>query len=330
MANGPAMYVAALAAFLASIFCGPWVIERLRILKFGQHINTFAPESHTKKQGTPTMGGWLLVIGVVFGLAAAGITDKIQGGPGWSWPLIGVAFVFLGHVVIGFIDDYTSIKRGKSLGLKARYKLLAQVVVSGIFVTGLWLYAQPGFTTVIRCGGVFDLGYGYYVLALLMLIGMSNATNFTDGLDGLAGTTSIIAAIGVALTVNPKYAELPWFGFALAGACLGFLWFNAHPAKVFMGDTGSLAIGAALTAMALLGKREILLLIFSMIFIAEIGSVMIQVPYFKLTKGKRVFLMTPIHHHFEKLGWPETVVVARFAIIGALALAVGLMLAPYL
>jgi phospho-N-acetylmuramoyl-pentapeptide-transferase len=326
------MLVAALAAFLATLLCGPEVIRRLTVLKFGQNINTFAPESHTKKQGTPTMGGWLIALGVVVGIILAGLVDKFIGGPGWSWPLIGVVWVFAGHVLIGFIDDYTSIKRGKSLGLKARYKLLLQFVISGIFVVGLALGARPDFTTDVSIGQIYRLGNWYYPIALLLLVGMSNATNLTDGLDGLAGSTSALAAVGLGLTVYSvdAFGPLTWFAFALAGACLGFLWFNAHPAKVFMGDTGSLAIGAALTAIALLGKQEVLLLIFSVVFIVEIVSVMIQVSYFKLTKGKRVFLMTPIHHHFEKLGWPETQVVARFAIIGALALVTGVMLAPHI
>jgi phospho-N-acetylmuramoyl-pentapeptide-transferase len=232
--------------------------------------------------------------------------------------------------MLGLVDDYLSVKRGKNLGLKARYKLLGQFVIAVLF--SVWVYMQSvDGTSAISIGHLsIDFKWLYYVLVVGVMMLLANATNFTDGLDGLLSGTTIFAAVGVASTMAAvgANAPLPGFALALAGASLGFLYYNAHPAKVFMGDTGSLPIGAALTAIAVLGKQEILLLLFSIVFLAEIVSVMIQVTSFKLTK-KRVFLMTPIHHHFEKKGWPETVVVARFWIVGVLALVVGLILHPY-
>jgi phospho-N-acetylmuramoyl-pentapeptide-transferase len=313
------------------------VIAWLRVLKFGQNINEDAPESHQAKQGTPTMGGFMLVLGV----SAALLVQSFLGGAGHrlSAPLVAVWLVFLAHAVLGFLDDYLKTKRGKSLGLKARQKLAGQFLVALVFIGWRYLTAMPEFTTVITVwrGVSVDLGYGYYVLALLLMVGMSNSTNLADGLDGLAGGLSILTALGLSWTVytlKPGYEGLPLFGYVVAGACLGFLWFNAYPAKVFMGDTGSLALGSSFAALAIVGKQEILLLVFGLVFLMETISVMIQVSVFKATGGKpngrRVFKMTPIHHHFEKSGWAETQVVTRFWILGVIALVVGLLLAPSL
>ncbi|BDI28487.1 phospho-N-acetylmuramoyl-pentapeptide-transferase [Capsulimonas corticalis] len=337
MANSPLSaqnLIALLVAFFVVLATGPRVIAWLHKLKFGQNINTDAPSSHAKKQGTPTMGGVMIVIGVLVSL----VVSLLLGHPPHPLgsELLAVTLVFIGHSAIGFLDDYLSIKRGKSLGLKARHKLLWQFVIAGGFVFWLYETALPGFTTQVAIwpGHLVDLGIAYYVIAMLFIMGLSNATNLTDGLDGLLGGLTIFAALGVSWTVYtlaPGFEQLPWFGYALAGGCLGFLWFNAHPAKVFMGDTGSLAIGASLAAMAIIGKQEILLLIFSLVFLLELFSVIIQVGVVRLTGGKaigrRVFRRTPIHHHFEEMQWPETVVVARFWIVGVLALAVGLLLA---
>lgn len=319
--------IALLSAFIVVLLAGPWMLKRLTILKFGQNINTDAPDIHQKKQGTPTMGGMLIIVGVVVGILVAGALSHQM----IAAPLVAVTLVFLGNFIIGFLDDYLSIKRGKNLGLKAREKLAGQFAIAALFA--LWLKAfAPAFTTIIYFNhNEFNLGDFYYILVVLWIVGISNATNLTDGLDGLLSGLSAIAALGLALTVRYLGAniQLPWFGYAMIGACLGFYWFNAHPAKVFMGDTGSLAIGAGFAAMAIVGKQEILLLIFSVVFLAEMFSVMMQVSYFKATKGKRIFKMSPIHHHFELSGWPETVVVARFWLFGIIALVLGLMAAPY-
>ena len=248
--------------------------------------------------------------------------------------LIVVTLVFLAHAALGFADDYLKIRRGKSLGLMARQKLAGQIVISLAFVAYLVLTATRKFTTeiVVWRGVTLDFGYGYYVLAFLLMIGLSNAVNLTDGLDGLAGGLSILAALGLAWAIHilpSGFDQLPLFNYALAGSCLGFLWYNAHPAKVFMGDTGSLAIGASLAAMGILSKQELVLLVFMAMFLLEIGSVILQVLYFKATGGKRIFKMSPLHHHFELSGMEETQVVARFWIGGVLALALGLLLSCF-
>ena len=320
-----------LAAFTIAVVLGPRTIDFLRMLKFGQNINEHVP-GHQAKQGTPSMGGLLIALSllVTLGLGALFVPTLHPVSP----QLVAVILVFLAHAGLGFIDDFLKARRGKSLGLLARQKLAGQVIIALLFVGWLYLTAQPDFTTQVwfwRTQHV-DLSYGYYVLAFFLLIGMSNAANLTDGLDGLAGGLSIFTLIGLALTMHPNFAQLPEFAFTLAGACLGFLWYNAHPAKVFMGDTGSLALGSSFAALALIGKQEVLLLLFAIVFLAETFSVMIQVSVFKATGGKpngrRVFKMTPIHHHFELSGWKETQVVARFWIVGILALMLGLILAP--
>ena len=278
------------------------------------------------------MGGLLIALSLLLtlgiGLAFAPSLRPV------SPQLIAAVLVFAAHAGLGFLDDFLKARRGKSLGLLARQKLAGQVVIALLFVGWLYLTAQPEFTTEVWFSrqAHLDFGYAYYVLAFFLLIGMSNAANLTDGLDGLAGGLSIFTLLGLALTTHPNFGHLPEFGFTLAGACLGFLWYNAHPAKVFMGDTGSLALGSSFAAMALIGKQEVLLLLFAIVFLIETFSVMIQVSVFKATGGKpngrRVFKMTPIHHHFELVGWKETQVVARFWILGILALILGLLLAP--
>lgn len=319
-----------LVAFFVAVFAGPAVIGWLRVLKFGQNINEHAPEAHRQKQGTPTMGGVLLVLSLL-GTLLLGLL-AVPGLRPVSPALAAVVLVFVAHAGLGFTDDLLKARRGKSLGLKARQKLAGQVVVALAFTLWLYLTSAPEFTTRVFFWGphYVDFGLLYYVLAFFLMIGMSNAANLADGLDGLAGGLSVFTLLGLGLTAHYTVPQLPPVAFALAGACLGFLWYNAHPAKVFMGDTGSLALGASFAALAILGKQEVLLLLLAVVFLLETGSVMIQVAVFKATKGRRVFKMTPIHHHFELSGWKETQVVARFWILGVLALVLGLLLAPLL
>ena len=326
-----------LVAFLVALALGPRIITALRVLKFGQNINEYAPEGHQKKQGTPSMGGVLLVLSLLLtlGLGCLAAPPLRPVSPA----LIAVVLVFVAHAGLGFMDDFLKARRGKSLGLLARQKLAGQVVIALAFVTWLFLTSQPNFTTQVWAwrDQHVDLGYFYYVLAFFLIIGLSNAANLTDGLDGLAAGLSIFVLVGLSLTTHLIFPQIPLFGFTLAGACLGFLWYNSHPARVFMGDTGSLALGSSFAVMGILGKQELLLLLFTVVFLIETASVMIQVGVFKATGGRgpdgkdigrRVFRMTPIHHHFEKCGWPETHVVARFWILGILALVLGLVLAP--
>lgn len=327
----PSALAGFLGAFAIAVVLGPRTIDFLRILKFGQNINEHVP-GHQAKQGTPTMGGLLIALSLVLTLGLGAAVSPILRPV--SPQLIAVLLVFLAHAALGFLDDFLKARRGKSLGLLARQKLAGQVVIALLFIGWLYLTAQSDFTTQVWFwhSQHIDLGYAYYVLAFFLLIGMSNAANLTDGLDGLAGGLSIFTLIGLALTTHPNFGQLPVFAFTLAGACLGFLWYNAHPAKVFMGDTGSLALGSSFAALALIGKQEVLFLLFAVVFLVETFSVMIQVAVFKATGGKpngrRVFKMTPIHHHFELSGWKETQVVARFWIVGILALVLGLLLAP--
>ena len=326
-----------LVAFLIALALGPRTIALLRALKFGQNINEYLSEDHQKKQGTPSMGGILFVLSLLLTLGLGCLFAPPLRPV--SSALIAVVLVFVAHAGLGFMDDFLKARRGKSLGLLARQKLAGQVTIALAFVVWLYLTSQPNFTTQVWAwrDQHVDLGYLYYVLAFFLIIGLSNAANLTDGLDGLASGLSIFALVGLSLTTHLMFPQLPMFGFTLAGACLGFLWYNSHPARVFMGDTGSLALGSSFAVMGILGKQELLLLLFTIVFLIETASVMIQVSIFKATGGKgpdgkdigrRVFRMSPIHHHFQKVGWPETQVVARFWIVGILALVLGLLLAP--
>jgi len=326
-----------LVAFVIALALGPRTIAQLRALKFGQNINEYLSEDHQKKQGTPSMGGVLFVLSLLLTLGLGCLLAPPLRPV--SSALVAVMLVFVAHAGLGFMDDFLKARRGKSLGLLARQKLAGQVTIALAFVVWLYLTSQPNFTTQVWAwrDQHIDLGYLYYVLAFFLIIGLSNAANLTDGLDGLASGLSIFALIGLSLTTHLMFPQLPLFGFTLAGACLGFLWYNSHPARVFMGDTGSLALGSSFAVMGILGKQELLLLLFTVVFLVETASVMIQVSVFKATGGKgpdgkdigrRVFRMSPIHHHFQKVGWPETQVVARFWIVGILALVLGLLLAP--
>ena len=326
-----------LVAFLIALALGPRTIALLRALKFGQNINEYLSEDHQKKQGTPSMGGILFVLSLLLTLGLGCLFAPSLRPV--SSALIAVVLVFVAHAGLGFMDDFLKARRGKSLGLLARQKLAGQVTIALAFVVWLYLTSQPLFTTQVWAwrDQHIDLGYLYYVLAFFLIIGLSNAANLTDGLDGLASGLSIFALVGLSLTTHLMFPQLPVFGFTLAGACLGFLWYNSHPARVFMGDTGSLALGSSFAVMGIIGKQELLLLLFTVVFLVETASVMIQVSVFKATGGKgpdgkdigrRVFRMSPIHHHFQKVGWPETHVVARFWIVGILALVLGLLLAP--
>jgi phospho-N-acetylmuramoyl-pentapeptide-transferase len=307
---------AAIISALVVLFSGPFVIPELRKLKFGQSIREEGPKSHQAKSGTPTMGGLMILAALTAGaLFAAGFEPSV----------LLALFVTLGHGVIGFVDDYIKVVKKRNLGLRPRHKFLGQIIMAVVvaLIGSLFL----GVTTelwVPLLNKVVDVGVFYYVLIFFVLVGTTNAVNLTDGLDGLATGTVAVAAICYAVVcVMFGKAALASFCIAVAAACIAFLRFNAHPAKVFMGDTGSLALGGALAAAAILTKTELLLVIVGGVFVIEALSVIIQVISFQTT-GKRVFLMSPIHHHFELLGWPETKVVRTFwaagVVFGLLAL----------
>ncbi len=327
---------AAITALLISFILGPRIIRTLQKLQIGEVIRPTGPESHLAKQGTPTMGGIIVLIAVILPTVLWSRLDN------QFTLLILLSTAWMG--AIGFLDDYLKVIKKLPKGLVARYKLIGQVLLG--LVVGLILYyfpenAQSKTVTSLPfiANGSIDLNWFYIPLVILVITGTSNAVNLTDGLDGLAtGLTAIavlsFGAIAYAtgrfdfsdylnILYLPGTGELFVFALALAGACIAFLWYNAYPAKIFMGDTGSLAMGAALGTLAVLLKKEILLLIIGGIFVAESLSVMIQISYFKYTKwkfgeGKRIFKMAPIHHHFELLGWHENTVVVRFWIVGIL------------
>ncbi len=319
---------ATLTAILLALFVGPYLIGRLRKLQIGQYVREEGPQSHFSKQGTPTMGGVLIIGAAVFStLLWADLTNHYV----WLVLLVIVAFG-----VIGFIDDYLKVVKKNNKGLSGRLKLTFQLAIT-LFI-GVYLYAYHNFDT--RLSIPFfktvrpDIGWAYIPLAAVVIIGSSNALNLTDGLDGLAIGPTIIAAgtylIFSYLTGHIKisqYLQIPYvpgvgelavFCGTLVGAGLGFLWFNSYPAQVFMGDVGSLALGGALGTVAVITKHEILLAIVGGIFVAEAVSVILQVGYFKATHGKRIFRMAPLHHHFELMGWPEPKVIVRFWIIAIL------------
>lgn len=307
-----------IAAFFLCLFLGPSIINWLRYLKFGQSIRQEGPQSHLQKAGIPTMGGLII-------LSALTITILVfVGNNSQALLCLGVT---LGYGLIGFIDDFIIVVKKRSLGLNARQKLLGQILISGIL--GIYVWFNPSLSREVLLPFTnlsIDLGYLYIPFVILVLIGTSNAVNLTDGLDGLAaGTTAIALLAYLFITFSLGNFGLAAFSAALLGACLGFLWFNCHPAQVFMGDTGSLALGGALASIAVLTGTEIFLLFIGGIFVIETLSVIIQVTSFKLT-GKRIFRMSPIHHHFELAGWKETKVVGRFYLLAIFFALLGLFL----
>ena len=309
--------IGAVAAALVVLLTGPIVLPILRRLKFGQSIRQEGPQSHQAKSGTPTMGGIMIVGGITLGtLIAAPLNTQI----------CLALFIMLGHFLLGFLDDYIKVVKKRNLGLRAKEKLAGQIFIA--LVTIIIGTAKLGLDTVLwlpgSSGGI-DLGILYYLLIAFVLVGASNAVNLTDGLDGLAaGTMGIASFIFVLIALIMGQMDLAIFAAAVMGACLAFLRFNAHPAQVFMGDTGSLALGGAFAAMGILLHREILLALVGIIFVAEALSVILQVISYQTT-GKRIFRMSPLHHHFELGGWSEWKVVRTFWFVGLIAGAVGLI-----
>ena len=327
---------AAIFALLISFLIGPWIIHKLKHLQIGENIRATGPKSHLKKKGTPTMGGVLILCAVLLPTFLFAKLDNVY-----------IQIIFLSTIwmgLIGFLDDYLKIIKKIEKGLIARYKLAGQILLGS--AVSIWIYTSPEFTEIRTItsipflkSSIFDFGILYPAVIILVITGTSNAVNLTDGLDGLAsGLLAIALTVFAAITyisgrvdyseyLNilylPGIGELSVFASAMAGACLGFLWFNSAPAQIFMGDVGSLSTGAALGTLAILLKKEFLLLIIGGVFVWEAISVILQIGYFKWTKmrlgkGKRLLKMAPIHHHIELAGWPEPRVVIRFWIIGIL------------
>jgi phospho-N-acetylmuramoyl-pentapeptide-transferase len=320
---------AAVTALLIVYLFGPWMIEKLRVLKFGQSIRIDGPQSHLAKTGTPTMGGVLIIVGVAVSVIFWQDLTNV-----YTWIAL---FALLGFGAIGSADDFLKIKRKNSDGLSPFQKLIFQFIVSGVIVFTLYRMGSAETTKLyipFFKQHLIDLGIFWIPVAMIYVTAWSNAVNITDGLDGLATGLVIMAILAFSILTYisgradwSAYLGIPFikgageltvFNFALLGACTGFLWFNAHPAEIFMGDAGSLALGGMLGTLSLIVKKELLLLLIGGVFVMELGSVMLQVGYFKLTKGKRLFKMAPLHHHFELSGQKETKVVIRFWILGGI------------
>ena len=304
-------------AFIIALIIGPLVIPVLRSLKFGQSIRRDGPERHYAKAGTPTMGGIIILIALI-------VPVMIYSGQNIEiWVAL---FVTVGNGMIGFVDDFIKVVLKRSLGLKAKQKLLGQIVMAIALAYIATNYMGRGTDLWVPILDLnIDLGPLYYVLIFLVLVGTTNAVNLTDGLDGLAAGTTTVAALAYAvIAMSFGKPDLAIFCVSLAGASLGFLKYNSYPAKIFMGDTGSLALGGALAVVAVITKTELLLVIVGGVFVLEALSVIIQVISFKLT-GKRVFLMSPIHHHFELSGWSEIKVVTVFWLTGVFFSAIALI-----
>lgn len=327
--------LASLTALGIALLIGPMMIRRLAALRIGQTVRDDGPQSHLSKAGTPTMGGLMILIAITVSTLLWGDLRNR-----YTWVVL---LVTLGFGFIGGVDDYRKIRQQTSLGLSARQKFLWQILFG--LAVGLYLYFSSGYVSETQLilpffkNIVIELGLLYPLLTLLVIVGASNAVNLTDGLDGLAimPTVMIAGALGVfayaagninfasylAVPYVPGAGEVAIFCGAIVGAGLGFLWFNSYPAQVFMGDVGSLGLGAALGIIAVVVRQELVLFIMGGVFVIETLSVFIQVASFKLT-GKRIFRMAPLHHHFELKGWPEPKVIVRFWIITVVLVLVGL------
>ncbi|MBS4217840.1 phospho-N-acetylmuramoyl-pentapeptide-transferase [Bacillus sp. FJAT-49711] len=310
---------ALIMGFLITVLLSPLFIPFLRRLKFGQSIRIEGPKSHQKKSGTPTMGGILIVISVI--ITSLVMTLKYSE-PGLEIYLL--LFVLIGYGLLGFLDDFIKIALKRNLGLTSKQKLLGQIVIALVFYIVLKINDFSTAISIPFTDFSLELGWLYPLFVIFWLVGFSNAVNLTDGLDGLlSGTAAIAFGAFAILAWSTSQYDISVFAVSVVGAVLGFLVFNAHPAKVFMGDTGSLALGGAIAAIAILIKMELILIIIGGIFVIETLSVILQVASFKTT-GKRIFKMSPLHHHYELSGWSEWRVVVTFWTVGLLCSILGI------
>ena len=313
------VFMPVIISFLISVVFCPILIPFLRKLKFGQTEREEGPQSHLKKNGTPTMGGLVILASIL-------LTSLIYIGK--FTEILPVLFMTLGFGLIGFLDDYIKVVKKRSLGLTPLQKMALQFIVTGVFI--YYYFKIAGLDTSIKIPFVSGDGFVmptwlFVIFVFIVVLGTVNGVNFTDGLDGLAsGVTVIVATFFTiaALSLNPSMTPITG---AVVGSLLGFLLFNTYPARVFMGDTGSLALGGFVSSIALMLHMPLFIVIIGLIYLVEVLSVILQVGYFKLTHGKRIFKMAPIHHHFELCGYSETQVVAAFSIVTALLCLVGIM-----
>ena len=361
MSNWVAIAIALALAFVISAVSGKWIIPWLHKLKYGQTILDIGPSWHKKKQGTPTMGGIMFIIAsivsiiitiVIFTLTKGDISDGINN-YGTNSKVLVYAGIFLafGQGLVGFADDYISVVKKKNEGLTPMQKTLGLVIIGFGYLLALylskntWFYLPfaSGKHMVVELSGSIGGGLLFWLGGIFLVYGFANAVNLTDGIDGLCGSVTTAVSIGMlVISVLHKFAGVSIFAAAIAGACAGYLIWNHYPAKVFMGDTGSLFLGGAVVALAFALHMPYIILIMGIVYVCETGSVMLQVSYYKLTKkiykdkdengnivGRRIFKMTPIHHHFELSGWKENKIVAVFSLVTCIAAAIGIAIAYF-
>lgn len=311
---------------------GYFMVPFLHKIKFGQTIREVGPSWHKNKQGTPTMGGIMFIIGSSVAAVICIAFLWLNGGAETQLMLVKVmagALMAVGFGIVGFLDDYISIKKHRNLGLTEIQKLILQFIIVGAYLLSV-AFAGGTTETVIPFLGSVDLGFFYYILAAVFIVGMVNAVNFTDGIDGLnTSVTLVVALVFSVIAMLLNRVGLSLYAAAIVGAMIGFLFWNANPAKVFMGDTGSLFLGGAVCALAFGVNMPILLILIGIIYIVEILSVVLQVTYFKISHGKRIFKMAPIHHHFEMCGWNENKICFVFSGVTLLAGIIGVLLAVF-
>ena len=329
--NFIALLVTVVSAFLITSVIGMWLIPFLRRLHFGQTILDIGPAWHKSKQGTPTMGGIMFIAGITIAILAGwltlelseqGVADASAAGSFYLW---GGLLMALAFGLIGFLDDYISVVKKQNLDLKAGQKSLAQLLVAVVYLAAQQIFA-PTTSFWLPFIGDLDIGIFYYPLMLFIIVGTVNAVNLTDGIDGLDASVTMVAAMGFMVIASiAGFSQMNLLAAALAGGCLGFLVWNFHPAKVFMGDTGSLFLGGMVVALAFGLRRPVLLVFIGIVYVVETLSDIIQIGSVKLT-GKRVFKMAPIHHHFEMSGWSEVKIVAVFSAVTALGCLIAVLL----
>ncbi len=326
---------------LITIILGKILVPILKKIKFGQTILKIGPSWHQKKQGTPTMGGLTFIFGILFSLAlfvpwyflnSINSGNQILETDLMMIKLLAGLIMALGFAAIGFVDDFIKVKRGKNLGLSAKQKLILQFMVASLFLGTIYMaetfYCGAAKTLInIPFFGILDLDLFYWVFSAIIIVGIVNAVNLNDGVDGLCGSVSMTVAFG--FIIISKIFNMQGMGFissAMFGSCLGFLFWNFHPAKVFMGDTGSLFLGGLICALGYIFGSIPLLILFAMTYILEMFSVILQVLYFKISKGKRLFKMSPIHHHFEMIGFSEKKICVIFSLATLFFISVGILL----
>ena len=328
-----AFFFAAFTALAVTAISGCWIIPWLKKLKFGQTIKEIGPTWHAGKNGTPNMGGLTFYLGSLAGVCVGYATlvlgaPELFSGAGASqvtrlYIAVVTAFAF---GAVGFLDDYIKDVKKRNLGLMARYKIIAQVLITTAFLASLHLCGALSTFVNLPFFGTVDFGWTYYPIAFLLIVGMVNAVNLTDGIDGLASSVTFLAMLGFMFIASLLgQTTIALYSAAIAGGCAGFLVWNFYPARTFMGDTGSMYLGGAVVAAAFCMGRPELLLFNGIIYLCEAGSVMLQVSYFKLTHGKRIFKMSPIHHHFEMCGWSEVKIVSVFSFITLMFVLLGCM-----